>query len=180
VRTDKISFFEKDGSKVCTLGALSKVQSSLNRLSYDIFCSSTFKGFEVNDEFSAKWIGVPSIMQIGLYDSRKDPDDSKIYGSFYDAHFDACSDSFFNLGVLGWLRSSYLRKRYLTAIVYLNPKWTKADGGCLRIFNEDESFVDVEPHGGRLVVFSSVKVMHAVLPTYSKRLACTVWFTLNQ
>jgi SM-20-related protein len=90
------------------------------------------------------------------------------------------------LGLVGYLRSKYLRQRYLTCIVYLNPHWEPSDGGCLRIFllgdddDRGESVVDIEPKAGRLVIFSSVNMMHAVLPTFSRRLACSMWMTINE
>lgn len=178
VRTDKISFFQKN--KLVSFAPLNVVQSSLYRLSYDL-CNSTFSGFDKHDNFSTSWLGIPSMMQVSLYDAKVTHTNSERVGAFYSAHLDACSDSFVDLGPLGWLRSYYLRKRYVTAIVYLNPSgWKEEDGGYLRIFFHEDDYVDIKPVGGRLILFSSAKITHAVLPTYAKRLACTVWFTINK
>lgn len=65
--------------------------------------------------------------------------------------------------------------RRATAILYLNPAWTPADGGCLRVWLPDGPR-DVEPLGGRLVVFLSDRVEHAVLPTSAVRRAATAWY----
>ena len=176
VRTDMVSFFEKND--ISSNVGMNVIQQSLHRLSYDIF-SSNFAGFGGSDQYSKSWVGVPSMMQIGMYDVLNKHNNKEKQGSFYSSHVDACSDSFWSLGVLGWIRSKYLRRRYLTCIVYLNQEWQQEDGGCLRIFCKDGSIRDVEPLEGRLVIFSSVNITHAVLPTFAKRLACTVWMTIN-
>jgi hypothetical protein len=181
-------------------------------------------------------------------------------GDYYLPHRDGCHDSWTELGLLGYLRSKYLRTRYLTCIVYLNDtpphealsssfsgdsdtgknhqnvvfqhEWDlKRDGGSLRLYTPPSTtttatatasphgvmptsdmdrktkatpataaastsdsaatstmnnfptlsspFVDVVPQGGRLVIFSSQHLFHAVLPTFRKRIACTVWLSLN-
>uniref|UniRef100_A0A7S1UVY2 Fe2OG dioxygenase domain-containing protein n=1 Tax=Grammatophora oceanica TaxID=210454 RepID=A0A7S1UVY2_9STRA len=157
------------------------------------------------------WIGVPDGMQISLYDGSHEEkgtesatgqgdDDDRGGGDYYLAHVDGCSDSVAELGLLGWLRSIYLRRRYITCILYLNATsdeeqedgWdTDRDGGCLRVFhhhrrpdddendNDHSEFDDIAPMGGRLVLFSAQHMVHAVLPTFRRRLACTVWLTLN-
>jgi SM-20-related protein len=61
-------------------------------------------------------------------------------------------------------------RRRVTAIVYLNPGWTPADGGQLRM---DDT--DIEPIGGRLVVFLSERAWHEVLPAHAPRYAITAW-----
>jgi SM-20-related protein len=61
-------------------------------------------------------------------------------------------------------------RRRVTAIVYLNPEWTPADGGQLRL-----GTVDLEPIAGRLVVFLSERVEHEVLPAHAPRYAVTAW-----
>lgn len=80
--------------------------------------------------------------------------------------------------------------RAYTAILYLNDSWQAGCGGCLRLHvdrnsnaSEDPdtaSYVDVEPVAGRLVVFSSQKVMHEVMPVAedgdsASRFAITLW-----
>lgn len=53
-----------------------------------------------------------------------------------------------------------LDSRTLTAILYLNSDWTKADGGELRLYAFPFAPVDVEPQSGRLVLFSSAFMPH--------------------
>lgn len=66
--------------------------------------------------------------------------------------------------------------RLLTAILYLNPAWTPADGGALAVFEPSgERFV--EPLLGRLVVFLSDRVEHEVRPVHAPRLALTAWYS---
>ena len=88
--------------------------------------------------------------------------------------------------------------RVFTCILYLNEEWVEAHEGCLRIFTsggaepdnpwhqaedeeEDEEaeeaggFVDIEPRGGRLVVFDSKRMLHEVRPSYASRWALTAW-----
>jgi hypothetical protein len=81
--------------------------------------------------------------------------------------------------------------------------WTVDDGGQLRLYigadSEDEDgtsviedgnprtgtwadtkrVVDIAPDGGRLILFSSARILHEVRPTFRTRHACTIWFTLN-
>lgn len=68
--------------------------------------------------------------------------------------------------------------RRLTAIAYLNPAWRRADGGELRLYPAlaNEPATDLAPLLGRVVVFLSAKVEHAVLPTWASRLAATAWY----
>lgn len=64
--------------------------------------------------------------------------------------------------------------RRLTAIFYLNPAWTPAQGGQLRLYVSPP--VDLEPWADRLVVFLSDRVEHEVLPAWAPRFAATAWY----
>ena len=91
--------------------------------------------------------------------------------------------------------------REVTAILYANTDWRAECGGCLRVHTSslahrgDSShgppdvvpvnvpvstapdageFIDVEPRGGRVVLFMS-ELIHEVLPAYSDRMAITLW-----
>lgn len=68
------------------------------------------------------------------------------------------------------------QRRRLTAILYLNPDWVPSDGGQLQIFLEDGSTRTIAPKGGRLVVFLSDVLEHAVLPSHATRYAATAWY----
>eukprot|EP00594_Rhizosolenia_setigera_P018685 CAMPEP_0178960502 /NCGR_PEP_ID=MMETSP0789-20121207/13003_1 /TAXON_ID=3005 /ORGANISM="Rhizosolenia setigera, Strain CCMP 1694" /LENGTH=292 /DNA_ID=CAMNT_0020643865 /DNA_START=53 /DNA_END=931 /DNA_ORIENTATION=- len=98
----------------------------------------------------------------------------------YVRHKDRCDFSFFEMGLLGWLRASDYRHRVITAILYLNtPHWNS--GGELRIFlqnvdGDGEEYLDVVPSGGKLILFDSSKVEHQVLASREDRYALTCWF----
>lgn len=64
------------------------------------------------------------------------------------------------------------RYRKLTLVYYLNEE---IDGGFLRIFQKDKSFLDVSPSLGNLVLFRSDIVEHEVLPCWKPRWAISMW-----
>ena len=86
-----------------------------------------------------------------------------------------------------WASSREQSQRVLTSILYLVDEDFDADihGGCLRLFLGCEpgdasgetalSVKDVAPVPGRLVVFKSRRVPHAVLDTSRRRLALSCW-----
>ena len=70
----------------------------------------------------------------------------------------------------------------LTAIIYLNekPPWdVNRDGGCLRAWpphaRADGGHIDIEPIGGRMLIFDAIRVEHEVRPSYRRRCAVTLW-----
>jgi Rps23 Pro-64 3,4-dihydroxylase Tpa1-like proline 4-hydroxylase len=80
--------------------------------------------------------------------------------------------------------------RQLTCLLYLNRDWEPENGGRLRVFTkpgveiegagEPFSFwgvngYDIDPLFGRMVIFRSDLVDHAVLPCFKERLALTLW-----
>lgn len=81
-------------------------------------------------------------------------------GAHYDRHLDAFPGQ---------------DNRRITAIVYLNPTWTPADGGALRLFVEPP--LELEPTLDRLVVFRSAVVEHEVLEAKAERWALTAWYS---
>ena len=207
VRTDQVMFL---GAESITDNSISgenglKHARKLLRGLADAFATSEFKGFAPRQvslnpeavpnskdrnnthEYEDKWLGVPEHVQLSAYGGRG--------GEFYQPHRDACTDSISSMGLIGWLRSTYSRSRYITSILYLNDTakkpWHASDGGYLRLYLgapagddtgdacAEERIVEVEPRGGRLVLFSSRAVLHEVRPTYRPRLALTAWFTLN-
>ena len=86
-----------------------------------------------------------------------------------------------------WESSREQSGRVLTSILYLTDDDFDADihGGCLRLFLGCErgdasgetamTVKDVAPVPGRLVVFKSRRVPHAVLETSRRRLALSCW-----
>ena len=110
---------------------------------------------------------MPRQCQLARYTSR---------GKGYDRHLDRCALSVEELGLLEWLRLSDYRGRALTAILYLNDDWQiQRDGGALRCWIGEREPFDVAPVGGRLVIFDSGAVEHAVLAASADRVALTVW-----
>jgi SM-20-related protein len=65
--------------------------------------------------------------------------------------------------------------RVISCAMYLNEDWTLADGGALRIY-DNERIHDVLPVAGTLVCFLSDRFEHEVLPATRERLALTGWF----
>jgi len=116
--------------------------------------------------------------------------------SHYVRHLDSCVDPAYEIGLMAWLRVSDYRRRSVTAILYLNDDaWNLAqDGGGLRLYLDKgsvgqheahtdangESYVDVIPRGGTLVLFDSRRIEHEVLPTNKDRLALTCWILGEQ
>ncbi len=68
--------------------------------------------------------------------------------------------------------------RRITALLYLNRDWQPAHGGQLRL-NVDPP-LEVEPLLNRLVVFSSERIEHEVLPSFAPRLALTAWYRTTE
>jgi SM-20-related protein len=66
--------------------------------------------------------------------------------------------------------------RRVSFVLYLNEQWSAADGGALRIRADNGLFRDIEPLGGRLVLFLSESREHEVLVTRVPRLSLTGWF----
>jgi SM-20-related protein len=69
--------------------------------------------------------------------------------------------------------------RRITALLYLNPDWQTDHGGQLRVW-EPEGVRELAPLGGRLVLFRSEALPHAVLPTKVHRYAVTAWFRAGE
>ena len=66
-------------------------------------------------------------------------------------------------------------RRLLTCILYLNPGWTKGDGGELTLTPFLARSVRVRPRLDRLAVFYSDRVLHRVEPSRAERFCLTVW-----
>ncbi|MBB5016785.1 SM-20-related protein [Chitinivorax tropicus] len=85
-------------------------------------------------------------------------------GAFYKRHV----DNFRGTG-----------QRQITTILYLNEQWQLGDGGELRIYLDEsnaDSYIDVPPRAGTMVVFHSPRFYHEVLPAKRERMSLTGWF----
>ena len=89
-------------------------------------------------------------------------------GAAYSRHRDAFPDD-----------GTEEEQRRVTAVVYLNPEWLPSAGGVLRAFLPPAAgggSRDVEPRGGRLLLFLSGAVDHEVLPACGQeRVAISAW-----
>lgn len=69
--------------------------------------------------------------------------------------------------------------RKISMVLYLNPAWKVGQGGELDIYNPnvpDEVITRITPEMGRLVLFRSDTVPHAVLACQAVRWSLTGWF----
>ncbi|CAB9523495.1 2OG-Fe(II) oxygenase [Seminavis robusta] len=160
---------------------------------------SDFQGFPTRngkgkDAYRTSILYMPAQMQVNICGGTTEEEDTakavaitkaSTY-NFYHKHLDSAGATHLGeLGLIGWLRSQHLRERYLTCIVYLNPDWKEGDGGCLRMYDspdqqkQDDSYLDIQPLSGRMVIFSSSAQVHAVLATKAQRYACAVWLALK-
>ncbi|MEZ5449151.1 MAG: 2OG-Fe(II) oxygenase [Thiolinea sp.] len=65
--------------------------------------------------------------------------------------------------------------RLVTVILYLNEDWQAEEGGELRLYTDDDSYLDILPESGQLVAFLSEPFYHEVLPGSRERLSLTGW-----
>lgn len=69
--------------------------------------------------------------------------------------------------------------RKISSILYLNQDWQPQNGGQLRLYLDGlkpEPHLDIDPFGGRLVLFDSSRFYHEVLAAKRQRLSLTGWF----
>jgi len=64
--------------------------------------------------------------------------------------------------------------RQITVLIYLNKDWKKGNGGELKIYNNEGSFL-VAPLAKRLLLFKSDVIEHEVLPTKVPRYSLSGW-----
>jgi len=65
--------------------------------------------------------------------------------------------------------------RVLTVLAYVNLNWSEPDKGQLRVFQSGLPHVDYAPLAGRVVLFKSREVFHAVMPSTFQRCAIQLW-----
>jgi hypothetical protein len=70
--------------------------------------------------------------------------------------------------------------RRVTAIWYLNPGWRPEHGGQLRLYPFPAAPLDIDPLNDRLVLFSSRRMLHRVLPAHHERYCFTIWLSEAQ
>ncbi len=81
-------------------------------------------------------------------------------GSGYQRHLDRIRDN---------------DARVISAVFYLNEDWQESDGGALRLHLADQSYRDVFPHAGTLLLFLSAQFEHQVLPATRQRMSIACW-----
>jgi SM-20-related protein len=65
--------------------------------------------------------------------------------------------------------------RVISAVFYLNEAWQDAEGGALRLYLGDQSYHDVFPRAGTLLLFLSAQFEHEVLPATRDRMSIACW-----
>jgi SM-20-related protein len=65
--------------------------------------------------------------------------------------------------------------RVISAVFYLNEAWQDAEGGALRLYLADQSYYDVFPRAGTLLLFLSAQFEHEVLPATRDRTSIACW-----
>ncbi len=65
--------------------------------------------------------------------------------------------------------------RVVSAVFYLNDAWQDAEGGALRLYLANESYRDIYPHSGTLLLFLSAQFEHEVLPATRNRMSIACW-----
>lgn len=173
VRSDSVTWISEKMSnfhKSVTGGALMQTMRFLRSIPFEL---TSDHGFDPKD------LGVPLANQLACYDGK---------GSNYVAHRDAPAI----VGKVDWVLQPGVYDREITMVLYLNNStWdsSTADGdncdGNLRCFLNTEAdditgetaseVRNIAPIGGRLVIFDSKRVLHAVLPTSQRRIALTSW-----
>lgn len=97
-------------------------------------------------------------------------------GAYYNKHVDTIASS--------GARSKNRRRRVISFLLYLgdpydftSPWDADRDGGALRLYNHNaDSYVDVSPIPGRLILFDSATTHHEVCRTVRPRAAVAGWF----
>lgn len=96
----------------------------------------------------------------------------------FETHYAAYAPGGFYRRHLDQFQSA--RHRIVSCVLYLNPDWTAADEGALRLFAPDGAgHHDVMPEAGTLVVFRSDLIEHEVLPTQRLRFSLSGWLRLR-
>lgn len=65
-------------------------------------------------------------------------------------------------------------ERLISFVLYLNENWQKHHAGELCIYDKEQ--ILVEPIWGRILLFKSREILHAVMPSRAERWSLTGWF----
>ncbi len=65
--------------------------------------------------------------------------------------------------------------RQISTVLYLNDNWQEADGGLLKLYQDDRELVSVKPEAGTLVIFLSETVPHEVTEARRERFSIAGW-----
>jgi len=174
IRTDRVCYLRDENKSFCGDGLR--------------FCHKLLRGLACDlSEPDHKCLLVPNWAQLAVYEEG---------GGFYTWHTDGLEFPnwywlFGPFALLFYFRWGAIRRRAITGIVYLNEgTWLAEQGGALRCRTHGvrlcdgkfeslprgtNDYIDIWPHGGRLVLFDSQKVEHEVASTQQKRWALTVW-----
>jgi Rps23 Pro-64 3,4-dihydroxylase Tpa1-like proline 4-hydroxylase len=171
-RRDIFTSIDKERTKYYS--ALNQAREILSSTGRSIIDNS-FSGF-IGDMEKMKIeekLMVPATVQLSIYGNK----------AFYKAHYDSAVELDYSRGLIAYLKEYAYRKRFVTAILYLNDEWSSEEhdkSGYLRLYTNSSGNVDVKPQGGRMIIFDSKRVLHEVLPcdATKKRIAITCWFTL--
>eukprot|EP00736_Rhodelphis_marinus_P005535 Rmarinus@m.7995 len=183
-RGDVISWVH-DEEALSTLPELLPVRDVFQKLSSDLNTLMRFSHNSQCNRSQDKAERCPSMeLQLALYLSGR---------KGYERHRDA-----FPTGDAGPRNDGDVVQRKVTAILYVNPSWTPGDGGELRVETPVMSIgnsypyipcrpgvsqalsgdcFDIQPLGGRLVIFLSGVFFHQVLSSQADRVAVTAWFS---
>ena len=87
-------------------------------------------------------------------------------GAFYKQHVDSFRGA---------------RNRVLSTVLYLNPDWSREDGGLLRIFDPESGVTEAEvlPEFGTLAAFLSEEIPHEVALSHRERFSIAGWHRCN-
>lgn len=85
-------------------------------------------------------------------------------GSFYKTHIDQSPT-----------KAAIDSERVISFVIYLNRDWTDQDGGQLQIEMPQAEPVCIDPVFGRMILFRSDTVPHAVLEAKNSRRSLTGW-----
>lgn len=95
----------------------------------------------------------------------------------FEAHFAVYPPGHGYTKHLDQFQASGVRK--ISSALYLNQEWQTEHAGQLRLYLDGEnreSYLDITPVGGRMVLFDSSRFYHEVLPATRQRISLTGWF----